>query len=162
MLNEFLDKNLAKGYIKPSTSDQASAVFFVAKKDGSARLCQDYRHLNEWTVKNAYPLPRIGEIMDVAKKWKYFTTIDVRAGYNNIRMATEDDQRRAAFVTKRGLFQPTVMFFGLCNSPATFQAFMDDIYGDMSRRNKAKAYMDDIFTGGETMQEAIERTIKVL
>ena len=148
MLDEFIDDNLAKGYIVPSTSDQASAVFFVAKKDGKGRLCQDYRHLNDWTVKNAYPLPRIGEIMDKASKWKRFSVMDIKAGYNNIRLASEADQRRAAFVTKRGLFQPTVMFFGLCNSPATFQAFMDDIYGSMIRENRASIYMDDILTGG--------------
>jgi hypothetical protein len=162
MLNDFIDENLAKGYIVPSESPQASPVFFVAKKDGTGRLCQDYRRLNTYTVKNSYPLPRIGEIMDVTKDWKYFTTIDVKAGYNNIRMATKEDQELAAFVTHRGSFQPTVMFFGLCNSPATFQAFMDDIYGDVKRKKEGSVYMDDIITGGKDLQECIQRTIKII
>ena len=162
LLDEFIDDNLAKGYIKASESPQASPVFFVGKKDGEGRLCQDYRDLNEWTIKNAYPLPRIGEIMDMAQKWKYFTTIDVKSGYNNIRMANDEAQQMAAFTTRRGLFQPTVMFFGLCNSPATFQAFMDDIYGSMLRTKEVSVYMDDIFTGGETLQECQERTRRVI
>lgn len=77
-------------------------------------------------------------------------------------MATDHDQELAAFITKRGLFQPTVMFFGLCNSPATFQAFMDDIYSPMIRKGEVSVYMDDIFTGGSTLQECQERTKRAI
>ena len=117
-LDKFLKENLDKGYIKPSESPMASPFFFVKKKDGKLRPCQDYRYLNDWTVKNAYPLPLISEIMDKIKGAKYFTKFDVRWGYNNIRIRKED-QWKAAFKTNRGLFKPTVMFFGMCNSPAT-------------------------------------------
>ena len=123
-LDKFLKENLDKGYIKPSELPMASPFFFVKKKDGKLRPCQDYRYLNDWTVKNAYPLPLISEIMDKIKGAKYFTKFDVRWGYNNIRIRKED-QWKAAFKTNRGLFEPTVMFFGMCNSPATFQAMMD-------------------------------------
>jgi len=109
----------------------ASPFFFVNKKEaGKLRPCQDYRYLNDWTIKNAYPLPLISEIIDKLKGAKYFTKLDVRWGYNNIRIK-EGDEWKAAFKTNRGLFEPTVMFFGMCNSPATFQGMMDSIFDDM-------------------------------
>ena len=83
-LDKFLKENLDKGYIKPLESPMASPFFFVKKKDGKLRPCQDYRYLNDWTVKNAYPLPLISEIMDKIKGAKYFTKFDIRWGYNNI------------------------------------------------------------------------------
>jgi hypothetical protein len=125
-LDKFLKENLEKGYIQPSQSPMASPFFFVSKKDGKLRPCQDYRYLNDWTVKNSYPLPLILEIMDKLKGAKYFTKLDVRWGYNNVRIR-KGDEWKAAFKTNKGLFEPTVMFFGMCNSPATFQAMMDDI-----------------------------------
>ena len=90
----------------------ASPVFFIKKKDGSLRLVQDYRALNEMTVKNRYPIPLISELVNKLRKAKYFTALDVRWGYNNIRIK-ESDRWKAAFITNRGLFEPTVMFFGL-------------------------------------------------
>jgi hypothetical protein len=83
-LDRFLDKILEKGYIRPSQSPQASPFFFVKKKDGRLQPCQDYRYLNDWTIKNAYLLPLISEIMDKLKGAKYFSKFDVRWGYNNI------------------------------------------------------------------------------
>jgi hypothetical protein len=97
-LDKFLKGNLDKGYIKPSRSPMASPFFFVKKKDGKLRPCQDYQYLNDWTVKNAYPLPLISEIMDKIKDAKFFTKFDVRWGYNNVRIKTED-QWKAAFKT---------------------------------------------------------------
>ena len=84
--DKFLKENLDKGYIKPSQSPMASPFFFVKKKDGRLQPCQDYQYLNDWTVKNAYPLPLISEIMDKVKGAKYFTKLDVRWGYNNVRI----------------------------------------------------------------------------
>jgi hypothetical protein len=83
-LDKFLKENLKKGYIQPSQSPMASPFFFVSKKDRKLRPCQDYRYLNDWTVKNSYPLPLISEIMDKLKGAKYFTKLDVRWGYNNV------------------------------------------------------------------------------
>jgi hypothetical protein len=85
-LDKFLKDNLDKGYIRPSQSPMASPFFFVTKKDGKLRPCQDYRYLNDWTIKNAYPLPLISEIMDKLKGAKYFTKFDVKGAYNNIRI----------------------------------------------------------------------------
>ena len=101
----------------------ASPFFFVGKKDGRLQLCQDYRYLNEHTIKNAYPLPLIGELLDKLKGAQQFTKLDVRWGYNNVRIQ-DGDQWKAAFKMNKGLFEPTMMFFGMCNSPATFQSMM--------------------------------------
>jgi len=114
-LDKFLKENLEKGYIRPSQSPMASPFFFVSKKEeGKLRPCQDYRYLNDWTIKNAYPLPLISEIIDKLKGARYFTKLDVRWGYNNIRIK-KGDEWKAVFKTNRGLFEPTVMFFGMCN-----------------------------------------------
>jgi hypothetical protein len=118
-LEKFLKENLDKGYIKPSQSPMASPFFFVKKKDGKLQPCQDYWYLNDWTVKNAYPLPLISDIMDKIKGAKFFIKFDVRWSYNNVRIRTKD-QWKAAFKTNWGLFDSTVMFFGMCNSPAMF------------------------------------------
>src|SRR5271155_4062563 len=84
--DKFLKENLEKGYIRPSQSPMASPFFFVKKKDGKLRPCQDYQYSNDFTVKNAYPLPLISEITDKLKGAKYFTKLDVRWGYNNVRI----------------------------------------------------------------------------
>jgi hypothetical protein len=97
-LDKFLKENLEKGYIRPSQSPMASPFFFVKKKDGKLRPCQDYRYLNDWTIKNAYPLPLISEIMDKLKGSQYFTKLDIRWGYNNIRIKGGDEWK-AAFKT---------------------------------------------------------------
>jgi Reverse transcriptase (RNA-dependent DNA polymerase) len=160
-LDKFLKENLDKGYIKLSQSPMASLFFFVKKKDGKLRPCQDYQYLNDWTVKNAYPLPLISEIMDKIKDAKFFTKFNVRWGYNNVRIKAED-QWKAAFKTNRGLFEPTVMFFGMCNSPATFQAMMDSIVSNMIEGWKVIVYMDDILIFAESQEELQEQTKQVL
>jgi len=93
--------------------------FSFDKKDGKLRPCQDYRALNEGTIKNTYPLPLISKLIDKLKDAKYFTKLDVRWGYNNVHIK-DGDQWKAAFKTNKGLFEPTVMFFGLCNSLPPF------------------------------------------
>jgi Reverse transcriptase (RNA-dependent DNA polymerase) len=159
-LDKFLKENLEKGYIWPSQSPMASPFFFVSKKDGKLRPCQDYRYLNDWTVKNSYPLPLILEIMDKLKGAKYFTKLDVRWGYNNVRIK-KGDEWKVAFKTNKGLFEPTVMFFGMCNSPATFQAMMDDIFMTMIDNQLVIVYMDDILIFADTKEE-LERITKLV
>jgi Reverse transcriptase (RNA-dependent DNA polymerase) len=97
--------------------------------------------------------------MDKIKGAKFFTKSDVRWGYNNVRIKTED-QWKAAFKTNRGLFKPTVMFFGMCNSPATFQAMMDSIFSDMIEGRKVIVYMDDILIFGENQEELEEQVLQ--
>jgi len=94
-------------------------VFFVRKKDGRKRIVQDYQYLNKWTIKNNYLLPMILDVLENIRTKKIFTKMDLRWGYNNVWIK-EGDKWKAAFTTLEGFFEPTVMFFGLTNSPATF------------------------------------------
>ena len=160
-LDAFLKENLEKGYIRPSKSLMATLFFFVKKKDGKLQPCQDYRYLNEWTIKNAYPLPLISELMGKIKDRKYFTKLDIRWGYNNVWIK-EGDEWKAAFKTNQGLYEPTVMFFGMCNSPATFQAMMDDIFEDLIKEGIVIIYMDDMFLSAKTKEQLRENTKQVL
>jgi Reverse transcriptase (RNA-dependent DNA polymerase)/RNase H-like domain found in reverse transcriptase len=159
-LDKFLKKNLEKGYIQPSQSPMASLFLFVSKKAGKLRPCQDYRYLNDWTVKNSYPLPLISEIMDKLKGAKYFTKLDVCWGYNNIQ-TRNGDEWKAAFKMNKGLFEPTVMFFRMCNSPATFQAMMDHIFMTMIDNQLVIVYMDDILIFAD-IKEELERITKLV
>ena len=142
-MEDFLEENLWLGRIRPSNSPQAASFFFVDKKDSSDTLwpCQDYQYINTHTVKDAYPLLLVQNLIDQVKDAKVFTKFDVRWGYNNIRIQ-DRDQWKAAFITHKGLFEPTVMFFGLCNSPTTFQWFMSDSFRDMITEGWLVVYMD--------------------
>ena len=157
----FLKENLEKGYIQSLESEMASPFFFVSKKDGKLWPCQDYWYLNSWTIKNSYPLPLISDILDKLKGAKYFTKMDVHWGYNNIQIQ-EGDKWKAAFKTNKGLFEPMVIFFGMCNSPATFQSLMDSIFTTMIDRKLVIIYMDDILIFAETKEKLRESTRMVL
>lgn len=126
-LKEWLDENLEKGFIRKSSSPFGAPCFFVRKKDGSLRLCMDYRGLNKITVKNRYPLPLIGDLIQTLAKGKIYTTLDLKGAYNLLRIR-EFDEFKTAFVTKYGQFEFLVMPFGLANAPAHFQSMMDSIF----------------------------------
>jgi len=104
---------------------------------------QDYRHLNEWTIRNRYPLPLIPQLINRVRMKELFTKFDIRWGYNNVRIK-KGDEWKAAFITNEGLYEPTVMFFGMTNSPATFQAMMNAIFEDEIREGWLTVYMDDM------------------
>ena len=160
-LDEFLEENLRTGRIRPSKSPMASPVFFIKKKDGSLRLVQDYRALNALTIKNRYPIPLISELVNQLRGAKYFTKLDVRWGYNNVRIK-DGDEWKAAFRTNRGLFEPLVMFFGLTNSPATFQTMMNDIFRDLIAQGSVCVYLDDILIFTKTREEHREIVRQVM
>ncbi|SJL18203.1 uncharacterized protein ARMOST_21781 [Armillaria ostoyae] len=151
-LDKFLDENLESGCICKSKSPFTSPFFFVKKKDSSLRPIQDYCKLNEMTIKNRYLLPLISELIDKLQGAKYFTKLDVRWGYNNVRIR-EGDEEKAAFCTNHGLFEPTIMFFGLTNSPATFQWMMNDIFKDLISEGKVTIYLDDILIFTKDLDE---------
>lgn len=130
----------------------SSPVFFVKKKDGKLRLVQDYRKLNDITVKNRYPLPLATDIINRLKGATIFIKFDVRWGYHDIRIK-EGDEYKAAFVTNQGLFEPKVMFFGLTNSPATFQTLMNTIFADLIAKGKVAVYLDDILIWSNDIRE---------
>ena len=150
-LDAFLKENLETGRIRPSKSPMASPVFFIKKKDGSLRLVQDYCALNAITVKNRYPIPLISELVNQLCRARYFTKLDIRWGYNNVRIK-QGDEWKAAFHTNQGLYEPLVMFFGLTNSPATFQTMMNDIFADLIREGTVCVYLDDILIYTETLE----------
>ena len=112
-------------------------------------------------IKNSYPLLLILELTDKLAGVKYFTKLDVRWGYNNIRIK-DGDQWKVAFKANKGLFEPTVMFFGMCNSPATFQAMMDSIFGDLIKDCIVIIYMDNIFLFAKMSEQLEANTKKVL
>ena len=142
-LDTFLDENLKSSWIQPSKSPFTSTFFFIKKMDGCLHPVQDYHKLNNITIKNWYPLLLISELIDKLKMAKYFTKLNIHWGYNNIWMK-DGDEWKAAFRTNRGLFEPLVMFFGLTNSPATFQTMMNHLFCDLINWGKVVVYMDDI------------------
>ena len=142
-LLKFIQEQQAKGYICPSKSPYAAPFFFIKKKDGKLWPVQDYQWLNEWTVKNCYPLPLISKLIAHVQNAKMFTKVDIRWGYNNIHIK-EGDEHKAVFITNQGLFEPTVMFFGLTNSPATFQTMMIAIFTKEIAKGWLIVYMDNI------------------
>jgi len=123
-------------------------VFFVGKKDGKKRMVQDYRYLNEWTIKNNYPLPLISDVLENIGMKRVFTKMDLWWGYNNVRIK-EGDKWKVAFTTPEGSFEPMVMFFGLMNFPATFQAMMNELLRDLTNTGKVAVFIDDVIVGTE-------------
>ncbi|KAG5723599.1 hypothetical protein E4T56_gene18161 [Termitomyces sp. T112] len=153
-LKEYLDDMLSKGFICPSISMADAPVLFTKKKDGSLRLCVDYQGLNKVTKKNWYPLPCIGDLVDCLCSAKIYTKIDLRSGYNNVRIAL-GHKWKTAFCTHYGLFEYLIMPFGMTNSPATFQYFMNDIFHNMNNIFVI-VYLDDILIYSNSLAEHSE------
>ena len=135
-----------------------SPVFFVGKKDGSKRMVMDYHNLNDQTVKNNYLLPLITDLIDNMESKQVFTKMDLWWGFNNIRIK-EGDEWKGAFTTHVRSFEPIVMFFGMTNSPATFQAMMNKILRDMINKGKVAAFVDDVLVGTE-MEEGYNEIVE--
>ena len=158
---EFVKENLEKGYIWPLKSPMASPFFFVAKKEkGKNRPTQDYRFLNNWTIKNTYPMPQADAVIDAVQsaEAKYFSKLDIAKAFNNVWMK-KGDKWKAAFKTHYGLYEPIVMFFRMCNSPATFQSMMDHIFKDEIYNKWIIVYIDDILIFHKT-KKGLERITK--
>jgi hypothetical protein len=159
-LKEWLEENLRKGFIRPSSSPAASPVLFVSKPGGGLRFCVDYRALNAITVKDRYPLPLTKESLNNLKGMKYFSKIDIISAFNNLRIK-EGLEYLTAFRTRFGLYESLVMPFGLTGAPATFQRFMNDTLRDYLDIFYT-VYLDDILIYSKTRKEHIEHVRLVL
>ena len=147
----WIEENLSKGFIRASSSSYASPILFVKKKDGLLHLGVDYRALNDITIKDWYPLPRIEETLNQIREAKYFTRLDLRSAYNLIRIK-EGDEWKTAFRTCYGLFEFLVMPFGLTNTPATSQRFVNDTLREFLDVF-CVCYLDDILIYSDNLQD---------
>jgi len=159
-LRKYVEENLRKGFIRNSQSPCGAPIVFAKKKDGTLRICVDYRGLNKITIKNRYPLPLIGELMDRISNAKRFTKLDVRDGYNRLRMAPGEEWK-TAFRCRYGLYEYTVMPFGLCNAPGTFQHYMNDTFREFLD-DFMVVYLDDILIFSKDMKEHKRHVRQVL
>jgi hypothetical protein len=137
-----IDELLEKGYIRPSTTPWAALVLFMEKKDGTKRMCIDYRALNEVTIKNKYPLPRIEDLFDQLRGANVFSKIDLRSGYHQLRIRPSDIPK-TTFITKYGLYEYTFMSFGLMNAPSFFMYLMNSVFMDYQDKFVV-VFIDDI------------------
>jgi len=161
IVEQFVRDNLAKGFITPSLFKYVSPILFIRKQNGGLRLYIDYRGLNEITKKDRYLLPLIDKTVARVIKAKFFTKFDIKAIFNNLRIATEKDYDLTTFVTKFGNYKSNVLPFGLCNRPAYFQRYINTEFMDMLDRFIA-IYIDDILIYSNTKKEYIEHVKKVL
>jgi len=159
-LKEYIDRMLERGWIRPSKSPFGSPILFVKKPNGSLRLCIDYRKLNAMTVKNRYPLPLISELLDCIKNAKYYTKLDLRDAFNQLRVALGDEWK-TAFRTRYGHFEYLVMPFGLTNAPASMQAYANDCLRDYLDLF-CIVYLDDILIYSNTLEEHVVHVRQVL
>ena len=159
-LKKQLQELLDKGYIRPSVSPWGAPVLFVRKKDGTLRLCIDYRKLNQVTVKNKYPLPRVDDLFDQLQGAQVFSKIDLRSSYHQLKIA-EDDVPKTAFRTRYGHYKFLVMPFGLTNALAAFMALMNRVFQPYLDRFVI-VFIDDILVYSQSAEEHTEHLRTVL
>ena len=151
---------IERGHIRTSTSPYGAMVLFVKKKDGSLRMCVDYRALNNMTKKNRYALPLADDLFDRVQGARYFSKLDLNAGFNQIRVE-EADIQKTAFRTRFGHFEYTVLPMGLCNAPATFMHLMNTTFANELGRF-VLVFLDDILVFSRTEEEHIRHLRVVL
>ncbi len=158
-MERYIHDSLVAGIIRPSSSP-AGAGFFFVEKDGSLRPCIDYRGLNDITVKNRYPLPLMSSAFELLQGATIFTKLDLRSAYHLVRIR-EGDEWKTAFNTHTGQFEYLVMPFGLSNSPAVFQALVNDVLRDMVDRF-VFVYLDDILIFSQNERDHVQHVRRVL
>ena len=150
-LRKFIDENLSTGFICPTSSSHTAPVLFVKKKDGSLRLCVDYRGLNKLTKKDRYPLLLIADLLDSPSHAKVYSKIDLRHAYHLVRIANGDEWK-TAFRTRYGSYEWLVMPFGLTNAPSAFQRFVNMVFADMLDVTVI-VYLDDILIYSDNLED---------
>jgi hypothetical protein len=159
-LKKQLEELVKAGFIRPSKSPFGAPILFVKKKDGTMRMCVDYRALNNVTIKNSYPLPRVDELFDRLQGAKFFSRLDLRSGYHQIRIADEDIPK-TAFRTRYGHFEFLVLPFGLTNAPGTFMHLMHETFREFLDEF-VLVFLDDILIYSKTLEEHKVHVRKVL
>ena len=152
VIQEYLNENLAKGWIRPSSAAYASPILMVKKPSGGLRVCVDYRRLNEITRKDRYPLPLIEETLTRVLTARWYSKIDLRSAFHRLRMATKDDEDLTTFMTRHGNFAYRVLPFGLSGGPASFQRFMNESFWEMLD-DFVSIYLDDILIYSKTRED---------
>jgi len=160
-LKEYITDGLKRGTLQQSEAPDACSFIFIDKKDGKLHPVQDYRPLNAITKKNVALIPLIPELINKLLGVQFFMKLDVRWGYNNIRI-WEGDEYKTAFKTPLSLYESHIMTFGLCNAPATFQTFMDTKFADFLETSKVVIYLDDILIMATTIVELVKLTYSIL
>jgi hypothetical protein len=159
-LKKQIEELLSKGFIRPISSPWGAPTLFIDKKDGSRRLCIDYRSLNEVTIKNKYPLPQIEDFFDQMRGAKVFSKIDLRSGYHQLKIRMEDIPK-TAFTSRYGLYEFTVMSFGLTNTPAYFMYLMNKVFMEYFDKFVV-VFIDDILVFSRSEEEHEEHLRLVL
>lgn len=154
-LKLILDRLLKKGTIRPSTSEYASPIVIVKKKNGEPRMCVDYRILNKVIARDNYPLPIIEDQLEALNNKKYFSTLDLKDGFHHVSVA-EDSIKYTSFVIPVGQFEWLKMPFGLKTAPSTFQRFINNVFSDLIKTGDVLVYMDDILVATETIEYHLE------
>ncbi|KAK3729189.1 hypothetical protein QZH41_008863 [Actinostola sp. cb2023] len=157
---QHVQQMIKDGIIQPSSSAWASPIVLVKKKDGSTRFCVDYRKLNEATIKDSYPLPVADSSFDALSGSQWFSMLDLSSGYWQVAMATEDRENTAFTTGSGGLYQFTVMPFGLVNAPATFERLMDRVLAGLPW-DVCLAYLDDIIVHADNFETTKDRLRQV-
>lgn len=160
VVRKWLEDNLAKGFIRESRARCAAPLMLAAKPGGGVRVCQDYRGLNNITIKNRYPLPLVRETLDAICHAKFYTKLDIIAAFNKLRIA-EGHEWKTAFSTRFGLYESLVTPFGLCNAPAAFQHYINHTLHDLLDRI-CTAYLDDVLVYSTTRKEHREHVRTVV
>ena len=158
-MDEQIDNMLKKDVITPSKSPWASGTVLLKKKDRSKRFCVDYRRLNEVTIKDAYPLPRIDESLDQLAGSKWFSCLDMNSGYWQVELDPKD-REKSAFISRKGLYEFKVLPFSLCNAPATFERLIEIVLAGLHWET-CLVYLDDIIVCGKTFEEMVKNLDEV-
>lgn len=161
VVNEQIDEWIEEGIVQPSASDYASPVVLVKKKDGSVRLCVDYRMLNKKVIKDRYPLPLIEDQLNLLQDARVFSTLDLKNGFFHVRM-DELSRKYTAFIVPDGHYEFLRVPFGLCNSPAVFQRFINSVFRNLMRQGMVLAYMDDLIIPSSNIEDGVKKLARVL